>query len=110
MITYTNNNKLLEYSIYCRVSFIFLQVPRVLKHEVQVEFIIVDEGNAGLSENDAETLSQSAFGIQLSARIVDTPCNEMHTDGFIEEAKKVAEAVGIKPLVIQVRLNKNSMK
>ena len=70
----------------------------------------MDEGNAGLSENDAETLSQSAFGIQLSARIVDTPCNEMHTDGFIEEAKKVAEAVGIKPLVIQVRLTRNYMK
>ena len=42
-----------------------------------------------------------ALGIQLSARIVDTPCNEMHTDGFIEEAKAVGLALGIKPLVIQ---------
>ena len=42
-----------------------------------------------------------ALGIQLSARIVDTPCNEMHTDGFIDEAKAVGLALGIKPLVIQ---------
>ena len=44
---------------------------------------------------------QGALGIQLSARIVDTPCNEMHTDGFIDEAKAVGLALGIKPLVIQ---------
>jgi hypothetical protein len=42
-----------------------------------------------------------ALGIQLSARIVDTPCNEMHVDGFIDEAKAIGQALGIKPLVIQ---------
>ena len=46
-------------------------------------------------------MNQGALGIQLSARIVDTPCNEMHTDGFIDEAKAVGLALGIKPLVIQ---------
>jgi len=76
-------------------------VPRITKHEVHIEFIIVDESNGGLSENDAMTLNQGALGIQLSARIVDTPCNEMHTDGFIDEAKAVGLALGIKPLVIQ---------
>ena len=48
-----------------------------------------------------DPLIQGALGIQLSARIVDTPCNEMHTDGFIDEAKAVGLALGIKPLVIQ---------
>ena len=38
-----------------------LQVPRITKHEVHIEFIIVDEANGGLSENDAMTLNQGAF-------------------------------------------------
>ena len=63
-----------------------------------MDFIIVDENNGGLSANDAETLGQSARAIQLSARIVDTPCNEMHTDGFIKECKDVGNELGITPL------------
>lgn len=31
-----------------------------------------------------ETLNCVSFGIQLAARIVDTPCNEMNVDDFIE--------------------------
>merc|ERR1712223_838727 len=77
-------------------------VPKVLGHKVQVEFIIVDENNqAGLSANDVETLGQSAKAIQLSARIVDTPCNEMHTDAFIAEVRQIGSELGITPLVIQ---------
>ena len=72
-----------------------------MSHDVNVEFIIVDEDKKGLSQNDVETLNNSATGIQLSARIVDTPCNEMHTDGFIAEIKKIGDALGIKPVVIQ---------
>ncbi len=75
--------------------------PKVKNCEVVVEFIIVDEKNGGLSAEDAQTLEQSATAIQLSARIVDTPCNEMHTDGFIAEANAVGKSLGIKPLVIQ---------
>ena len=43
-------------------------IPKVLGHKVQVEFIIVDENNAGLSANDVETLGQSAKGIQLACK------------------------------------------
>ena len=75
--------------------------PKVKSHEVQVEFIIVDENNGGLSPEDAQTLDQSAFGIQTTARIVDTPCNEMHTDAFIAEARAIGKSLGIEPLVIQ---------
>jgi len=76
-------------------------VPKVLNHNVQVAFIIVDENNGGLTDNDVETLTQSASAIQLASRIVDTPCNEMHTDGFIAEVRKIGSELGITPLVIQ---------
>ena len=76
-------------------------MPKVNNSEVRVEFIITDENNAGLSAQDVETLDQSAFAIQLSSRIVDTPCNIMHTDQFIEEVKKVGAELDIVPLVIQ---------
>lgn len=33
-------------------------------------------------------LENSKFGIQLAARIVDTPCNEMNTDAFLDEVKR----------------------
>ncbi len=31
-----------------------------------------------------QAISDAAYGIQLAAKIVDTPCSEMHTDGFLE--------------------------
>ena len=30
-------------------------------------------------------LENSKVGIQMAARIVDTPCNEMNTDAFLNE-------------------------
>ena len=78
-----------------------MQVPKVMDYEINVEFIIVDDNHRGLQDNDVETLNQSAHGIQLSARIVDTPCNEMHTDAFIQEIQVIGQALGITPLVIQ---------
>lgn len=78
------------------------KVPKVRTHEVLVEFVVVDDPNGGVTANDVETLEQSATAIQLSARIVDTPCNEMHTDQFIEEVRVVAKNLGLhQPLVIQ---------
>lgn len=35
-------------------------------------------------QNVSETLSEIAYGIQLAAKIVDMPCNEMNVDHFIE--------------------------
>jgi hypothetical protein len=32
-------------------------------------------------------LENSKYGIQLAARIVDAPPNEMHTDAFVDEVK-----------------------
>ena len=38
--------------------------------------------------------------------LTDTPCNEMHTDQFIEEIKGVGQNLGLpSPLIIQVTFN-----
>ena len=50
--------------------------------EVTVEFICPDEQS--LTQQELEPLEHAAYGIQLASRIVDTPCNEMHTDAFVE--------------------------
>ena len=39
---------------------------------------------------DVMLLENSKTGIQLAARIVDTPCSEMNTDAFLDEVKNVA--------------------
>jgi hypothetical protein len=49
---------------------------------VTVEFVCPAGG--AVTEEELKALSESARAIQLAARIVDTPCNEMHTDAFIE--------------------------
>ncbi len=43
---------------------------------------------------DAAELQPAVDGIRLAARLVDTPCAELHTDAFVEEAQAVAEQVG----------------
>ena len=39
----------------------------------------------GLDKEDLMLLENSKVGIQMAARIVDTPCNEMNTDAFLNE-------------------------
>ena len=76
---------------------------------VNVEFLIVDEdGEADskavpsqLSEEDINALVTSCEAIKTTARIVDTPCNEMNTDAFVEEAKRVGAELGIVPTIIR---------
>ena len=49
---------------------------------VNVEFICTD--GRSLTEEDVSCLNHVARGIEMSAKIVDTPCNEMHTDAFLD--------------------------
>ena len=51
-------------------------------HVVNVEFICTD--GRSVTEEDVQCLNHAARGIQMTARIVDTPCNEMHTDAFLD--------------------------
>jgi len=72
--------------------------------EVKVEFLIVEGGScnpAVLTAEDIKLLETSCSSIQLAARIVDTPCNVMNTDAFVEEAKVVSKELGIVPTIIQ---------
>uniref|UniRef100_A0A669EYE4 Aminopeptidase like 1 n=2 Tax=Oreochromis TaxID=8139 RepID=A0A669EYE4_ORENI len=46
-------------------------------------------------------LSNAADGVRLSARIVDTPCNEMNTDHFLDEIRAVGNELGITPVIIR---------
>merc|ERR1719392_306528 len=81
--------------------------PRPVREvQVKVEFLLV-EGETGtatpanLSEADKKVLESSCEAIQLTARLVDTPCNEMNTTAFVEEAVKVASGLGIIPTIIR---------
>ncbi|XP_013779517.1 probable aminopeptidase NPEPL1 [Limulus polyphemus] len=68
-------------------------------HNVMVEFLLVDDES--LNETDLRCLTVAAEGVQLAARIVDTPCSEMNTTAFLKEIEEVGVALGIKPMVIQ---------
>uniref|UniRef100_A0A2I2ZDY5 Cytosol aminopeptidase domain-containing protein n=1 Tax=Gorilla gorilla gorilla TaxID=9595 RepID=A0A2I2ZDY5_GORGO len=46
-------------------------------------------------------LPNATDGVRLAARIVDTPCNEMNTDTFLEEINKVGKELGIIPTIIR---------
>ena len=65
---------------------------------VSVEFLLVagpdnqttGESNGGiddklsLSAEDLKCLESACAGVRLAARIVDTPCNEMNVDNFLQ--------------------------
>lgn len=72
------------------------------ERSVTVEFFLVGEGSdVPLDDEDIACLDALAYGIRLTAKIVDMPCAEMHTDRFLEEVKAVGAELGIKPVVIQ---------
>jgi len=79
--------------------------PRPVKDvEIKVEFVLVEGTScqaANLTAEDVKVLDSSCSGIQLAARLVDAPCNEMNTSAFVEEAKNVARELGIVPTIIQ---------
>ncbi|XP_037108736.1 probable aminopeptidase NPEPL1 [Syngnathus acus] len=74
---------------------------RVEKKHVAVEFVIIGQDNNQMDEAELECLSNTADGVRLAARIVDTPCNEMNTDHFLEEIKAVGSKLGITPVIIR---------
>ncbi|GLV36451.1 granny smith [Carabus blaptoides fortunei] len=78
---------------------------------VNIEFIIVPSlcskasedcaSNVELSADELESFDHAAVGIRLAARIVDTPCNEMNVDHFLEEIKSVGASLNITPVIIR---------
>lgn len=68
-----------------------------------VEFVIVspEAEDTFLDEATAQCLQDAADSIRMAAKIVDMPCNMMHTDAFLDEIRAVGSEVGIKPMIIQ---------
>ncbi|XP_033626307.1 probable aminopeptidase NPEPL1 [Asterias rubens] len=69
---------------------------------VTIEFILVGENSSKpLTDGDIQTLAVTADAVRQSARIVDTPCNEMNTDHFLQEVHRVGKELGIVPFIIR---------
>uniref|UniRef100_A0A8D2F5D4 Aminopeptidase like 1 n=1 Tax=Theropithecus gelada TaxID=9565 RepID=A0A8D2F5D4_THEGE len=58
-------------------------------------------GLLGGKLHSTDCLANATDGVRLAARIVDTPCNEMNTDTFLEEINKVGKELGIIPTIIR---------
>ena len=54
------------------------------RRSVTVEFLLVGPDTSPLQADELRCLSEVADGIRLAAKIVDMPCNMMHTDAFLE--------------------------
>lgn len=90
------------FPVYSRKSSSLQQAANQVPHKVTVEFIVVDSaGGRPLGEPELRCLAAAAEGIQLTAKIVDTPCQDMNTEAFIKEIEQVGSALGIKPTIIQ---------
>ncbi|XP_048205620.1 probable aminopeptidase NPEPL1 isoform X2 [Perognathus longimembris pacificus] len=74
---------------------------RTEKRTVTVEFFLVGQDNGPVEVSTLQCLTSTTEGVRLAARIVDTPCNEMNTDIFLEEISKVGKELGIAPTVIR---------
>lgn len=74
---------------------------RVDKKSVAIEFLIVGQNNGPMEVTTLKCLESATEGVRLAARIVDTPCNEMNTDHFVEEIAAVGKELGITPKIIR---------
>jgi len=68
-----------------------------------VEFLVLedDDSVAAISREEASVLQAVADGVRMTARIVDTPCNEMNCDHFINEVEQVGQLVNSKVTIIR---------
>jgi len=75
---------------YCRKTKIYvgkLKEQKKATVTVTVEFLFVPDNNGGDNTVDKEelaTLERIANAIKKTARIVDTPCNEMNVNHFLD--------------------------
>lgn len=51
---------------------------------VFVEYVLTGNNASPLSEEECLMLQQASESVRSAARIVDTPCNEMNTDHFLQ--------------------------
>jgi len=68
--------------------------------DIVVEFVFVDNKDYSLTTEEVNCLVASAESIRLTAKIVDMPCNEMHTNAFLDEIRNVAKELSLEPPTI----------
>jgi leucyl aminopeptidase len=56
----------------------------------------------GEPDVDVRAVQALCDNVRLAARLVDMPPNELHTDALVDEAVKVAKAVGATVTIIRV--------
>ncbi|GMR29844.1 hypothetical protein PMAYCL1PPCAC_00039, partial [Pristionchus mayeri] len=71
--------------------------------DINVELLFTDKESSSVSGEDIAALESVAASIRTTARLIDTPANELTTDAFVEEALEVAKQLGpsIKTTVIK---------
>uniref|UniRef100_A0A8C5QWG6 Aminopeptidase like 1 n=1 Tax=Leptobrachium leishanense TaxID=445787 RepID=A0A8C5QWG6_9ANUR len=74
---------------------------RCEKKTVNVEFLLAGHNNGPVDLTTLKCLESATEGVRLAARIVDTPCNEMNTDHFIDEIKAVAKDLDLTPVIVR---------
>lgn len=65
----------------------------------EAEVVVGAYGPAGFVEDDG--MQAAIDGVRLAGRLVDLPPNVLHTDGFVDEARAVAESLQVRMTVIQ---------
>lgn len=74
---------------YCRKTKVKEQKKSTVT--VTVEFLIVPDNNGDnimVNQDEIATLERIANAIKMTARIVDTPCNEMNVNHFLNASPK----------------------
>ncbi|BET02358.1 Cytosol aminopeptidase family, catalytic domain [Nesidiocoris tenuis] len=66
---------------------------------ISVEFILVDGDSESTIDYDA--LNSIGAAVRTTARIVDTPCNEMNVDRFVKEIEAVSKERNLQLTVIR---------
>lgn len=74
---------------YCRKTKVHvgkLKEQKKATITITVEFLIVPDNNGDnkVDKDELETLERIANAIKRTARIVDTPCNEMNVEHFLD--------------------------
>ncbi|XP_020628724.1 probable aminopeptidase NPEPL1 [Orbicella faveolata] len=74
---------------------------KLMPKTVTIEFVLVGKNDSPITSEDVECMSAVAESIRLSARLVDMPCQDMHTSAFVQEITKVGDELGIVPVIIR---------
>lgn len=77
---------------YCRKTKVYIGKLKEQKKStvtVTIEFILVgnDNGDNKVDKEEIATLERIANAIKMTARIVDTPCNDMNVNHFLDASQ-----------------------